>query len=128
MFDIFGVNPLTMTSKYYTCPSCHENTPFKSMATDRVELEKDKGETFRVSCDHCHESRTIHVNDVKAKPNTIVTGIGVAAGIGATVALWQLGFVAWISGGLPIIIYAAQRKAADTFNSYKVKRTKDSPA
>ena len=95
------------------------------MATDRVELEKDRGETFRVSCDHCHESKTIHVNDIKAKPNAIVTGIGVAAGVGSAVALWNLGFIAAISGSLPIIIYAAQRKAADTFNSYKVKRTKD---
>lgn len=93
------------------------------MATDRVELEKDKGETFRVDCDHCHESRTIHVNDISAKPSLIVTGIGVAAGVGATVALWQLGFIAWISGGLPVIIYAAQRKAADTFNGYKINRS-----
>ncbi len=95
------------------------------MATDRVELEKEQGETFRLSCSHCYESKTVHVNDIKAKPNLIVTGIGVAAGIGATVAMWNLGFIASISGGLPIIIYAAQRRAAETFNGYRVKRTKN---
>jgi hypothetical protein len=112
-----------MTSKYFTCPKCHENTPFKSMATDRVELERDKGEKLRVACNHCYEQMTVHVNDIKAAPNKVIAGVGVAAGVAATAAFWHLGFVAWIAGALPVIVYGAQRKAADTFNSYSIRRS-----
>ncbi len=92
------------------------------MATDRVELERDKGETFMMECAHCYVRKEIHVNDVNAVPNKIVTGVGVAVGVAAAVALWNIGFIAWISGGLPVIIYGAQRKSASTFNSYYLTR------
>jgi hypothetical protein len=55
--------------------------------------------------------------------NKVITGIGLAAGVAATAALWNIGFVAWIAGALPVIIYTAQRKGADTFNSYKIRRS-----
>lgn len=113
-----------MTSKYYTCKACNENSKIKSMASDRVELERDMGETFRATCTHCHDSRTVHVNDVKAEPNKIVLAAGGLAGVVATVALWQVGFIAVISLALPGIVYGAQAKAASTFNGYKIKVTK----
>jgi|GEM_PF-6336705 transcription elongation factor Elf1 len=76
-----------MTAKYFTCKSCHENTKVKSMATDRVEMERDLGETFLAECGHCHDRKTIHVNDVNAAPNKVITGIGAVAGVIAVAAL-----------------------------------------
>lgn len=113
-----------MTAKYFTCKSCHENTKVKSMATDRVEVERDLGETFLAECSHCHDRKIIHVNDVNAEPNKVITGIGVGIGVVATAVLWQLSVIALASGALPIIIYGAQRKAADRFNAYKIRPTK----
>ena len=107
-------------SKYYTCPSCHENSPVKTSATDRVDLERELGESFADRCRHCHKPSSVHVNQVRAAPNRVVTGIGVAAGVVATVALWQVGFIAVASGALPVIIYTAQNRSADTFNGYKL--------
>lgn len=85
-------------------------------------MERDLGGTFLAECSHCHDRKTIHVNDVNAEPNKIIVGIGAGVGVVATAALWQLGFVAGLSLSLPLIIYAAQQKAAGTFNGYKVRR------
>ena len=112
------------TTKYYTCPSCHENTPVKTYATDRVDLERDLGETFASRCKHCHKPGSVHVNQVRALPNRMVTGLGVAAGVAATAALWKIGFIAFASGALPVIIYTAQNRSADTFNAYKLPERK----
>lgn len=112
-----------MTAKYFTCPSCHENTRFKTMATDRVELEKEAGEFISLQCDECYRQLRVHVNDIKAEPNKIITGVGAGAGVVATAALWQLGFIAFAAGALPVIVYGAQLKAAETFNGYKIRRS-----
>ena len=108
------------TVKYYTCRSCHENSRIRTYATDRVDLEREVGERFSSHCQHCGKAGSIHVNDVKAAPNRTVTGIGIAAGVVATVALWQVGFIALASGALPVIVHTAQSRSADTFNGYKL--------
>lgn len=112
-----------MTAKYFTCPSCHENTRYKTMATDRVELEKEEGEFISAQCEHCYQQLRVHVNDINAEPNKVILGVGVGAGVVATAALWQLGVIAWVSGALPVIVYGAQLKAAETFNGYKIRRS-----
>ncbi len=110
-----------MTSKYFTCKVCHENTRFATMASDRVELERERGELIVVSCKHCHRKQSIHINEVKAEPNKVITGISVAAGAVASVALWNIGFIAVASFILPVIVYTAQQKMAATFNSYRIR-------
>jgi hypothetical protein len=95
------------------------------MATDRVEMERGVGGTFlMVEYGYCHDHKTIHVNDVNVGRNKVITGIGAVAGVIAVVALWQVGVVAWISVALPVIIYGAQLKSAETFNAYKIRPTK----
>ena len=112
------------TTKYFTCPSCHDNSPVRTYATDRVELERELGENFATRCKHCHKPGSVHVNHVRAAPNRVVTGVGIAAGVIATAALWQIGFIAFASGALPVIIYTAQNRSAETFNAYKLPERK----
>jgi hypothetical protein len=92
------------------------------MSSDRVELERDEGEHIRTACKHCHKQLSIHPNDINAEPNKIITGIAGVAGVAATVALWNVGFIAGLSLSIPFIIYGVQTKAAETFNSYLLKR------
>lgn len=112
-----------MTSKYYYCPSCQERNAFSSMASDRVELEREKGERIPVECEHCHSRTKLHVNQVRAEPNKIITGASAVAGVVGAVALWQVGFIAAITVGLPVLVYQMQSRSASTFNSYKIKET-----
>lgn len=113
-----------MTTKFFTCPSCHASTPVPTHATDRVDLERDRGESFMVSCKHCLQPRSIHVNEVHAAPNQVITGLGVFAGVAAVVTLWNLDFIAWVAGALPVIVYQAQLTSANTFNGYSLPRAK----
>lgn len=110
--------------KYFVCKSCHESTYVPTAATDRVDLEREKGESFSARCAHCHKPGSVHVNHVLAKPNPVITAIGGVAGAVATVALWNVGFIAFASGALPVIVYQAQSRSAQTFNSYKIRPTR----
>lgn len=92
------------------------------MNSDRVELERGEGEYIRTACKHCHKQLSIHPNDINAEPNKIITGIAGPAGVAATVALWNVGFIAGLSLSIPFIIYGVQTKAAETFSSYLLKR------
>ncbi len=109
-----------MTTKYILCESCHELNRIKSMATDRVELEKEMGENFQLNCSDCGKNQSIHINQVKAKPNKYITLLGVILGIALTVLFWNFGFIAFASFGIPILILRSQQKSSATFNSYKI--------
>ena len=110
-----------MTTKYFYCPECNERNSLRSMANDRVELEKDRGETFSVNCDNCHARPTIHVNDVQAEPNKLITGGSGVLGLVCAGMFFQLGFIAALPLALPIVVYQAQARAASGFNRYKVR-------
>ncbi len=116
--------PLLFTTKYFTCRACHEPSPVTTNATDRVDLERERGARFRVTCRHCHKPASVHVNQVSAQPNRIVTGVGGIAGAVAIAALWNVGFIAYAAGALPVIVYQAQAKSAATFNGYKLPETR----
>ncbi|MGB3801884.1 MAG: hypothetical protein WA952_18845 [Lewinella sp.] len=108
------------TRKYYVCSFCHASTSVRTYATDRVELELEMGQQFPAKCGTCHKPKSIHVNQVTAEPNPVVTAIGGIAGLAATAALWNVGFIAYAAGALPVVVYRAQAKSAQTFNSYKI--------
>ncbi len=91
-------------------------------ATDRVDLERERGESFAATCKHCLKPRAIHVNDVRAVPNRVITGVGVFAGVAAVGLLWKMGFIAWIAGALPVLVYRAQVTSASAFNGYSLPR------
>ena len=110
-----------MTSKYTTCPKCHENTPFKTMAADRAELEREEGMDHRVNCATCHHPYVATVNDVKAKPNLTIVGVSLLVGLALALAIWTIGFIAGLAFALPLVVYAAQQRMAASFNAYRVR-------
>ncbi|NJC26638.1 hypothetical protein [Neolewinella antarctica] len=112
-----------MTTKHYTCPACHEENRYKTFVTDRVELERAQGEAIRVTCKHCHESRTIHPNDVFAKPSLlppVIVAIVVAIPL---IILFRLGWIVFSVAliGAPFAVWAAQQQAATRFNGYRIR-------
>ncbi|WP_146088777.1 hypothetical protein [Neolewinella xylanilytica] len=108
------------TTKYVTCPSCHENSSVPTDAVDRVDLERAVGERFTASCKHCHKPRSIHVNEVHATPNRAITVVAGGIGLVAIGALWHIGFIAYAAGAFPVLVYQAQVKSAATFNGYQL--------
>lgn len=117
-----------MTRKFFTCPSCHENSSIKTFAPDRVTLEREKGEKFSTTCSHCGEQSTIHVNKVKAEANHLMTYVVSAFCLivflfiifsGLFMNIWILLAVTSLIG-LPVAVRQAVEKAATTFNSYQL--------
>ena len=89
-----------LTHKLYTCPKCHEATSYRTAANDRSELERERGERLPVTCTHCHDRRTIHPNDVQAKPN--ITLPLIAGGL-VFLPLIYLLYHGWVVLGIPIL-------------------------
>lgn len=105
-----------MTTKYFTRPSCQENSRFSSSATNPVDLERERGETLSLRCRTCHKPRSVHFNDVKAQANLSITGIVTLVALIAVIALWRVGFIAYITMALTLILYRVQVQEAETFN------------
>ena len=113
-----------MTAKYYICSSCQEENSYRSFATDQVELEREVGVTIPVNCAHCHARKTVHPNDIQAKPNVWVP---IIASVPAVALLIWLVYQGWILisvalFSVPVLVWAAQRKSSAAFNSYRIKR------
>ncbi|OAV43996.1 hypothetical protein [Lewinella sp. 4G2] len=113
-----------MNAPYFTCTNCHEDTRYKSYATDRVELEREDGTELRVTCSHCHESKTIHPNDISAAPNKVIP---IVVGVIVAILMLVLFYMGWILIsailiGAPFAVWAAQQKSAANFNGYRIRR------
>lgn len=117
-----------MTRKFFTCPNCQHQARLKTFAPDRVALERDRGERFRITCITCGQQATIHVNDVTAEANHWPT----YAVIALCTVLW---FFIFVSGlflnmfvllmatsliGLPFLVRKAVDKQATVFNDYQI--------
>lgn len=108
---------------YSICKSCKRHIPIKSHASTRPDLEMERGEQFRITCNHCAIEQEKHVNDVRAKQNnTIVIGGIVLGGIATLLLLTVLGAVAVATFIIPILIYQQQQSSVKTFNTYRSRR------
>lgn len=113
-----------MNKKFYYCPSCRERNDYASLATDRVELEKEKGERISMECVHCHARSQVHVNDISAEPNNLITGASGVLGLICAGLFLNMGFIAGLPLALPVVVHQAQARAVSSFNRYKIKETK----
>lgn len=107
------------------CPGCKEATSVRSNASTRVELEQEKGEILSLNCQHCGKNFPLHVNDVFAKPNSIILIGGFVLGVLLTAILWSYyGLVAGASLVIPILVYQQQNQVTSAFNKHRIRRTK----
>lgn len=117
-----------MTRKYYNCPNCGKRARLKTFAPDRVALERDRGERFRVTCITCGQQATIHVNDVTADANHLPTYAVVALCTILWVLAFAFGLLTNIFGllmatsliGLPVLVRKAVEKQTIVFNEYRL--------
>lgn len=109
---------------YTNCKSCQKSFKIQSSASNRPDLEDEKGERFKVTCEHCGTAQEKHVNDIRAKQNVIINVIGVLLGVIVTVGLWNtFGAISTVSGLIPVLIYKMQDNAINQFNKYRVRRS-----
>ncbi|MCB9426072.1 MAG: hypothetical protein H6584_03465 [Flavobacteriales bacterium] len=112
-----------MIKRVALCKHCKKEITIKSSATDRPELQKEKGDQFEKKCPHCARKNVFHVNDVYAEPNQIYSIIGVIVFLIVTALLWQhYGAISSASGLIPIFIYRQQIASVKFFNAYRVRK------
>ncbi len=108
-------------SIYIDCKRCNERNTIRTNATNRSDLERDKGEVIQIRCKKCSTSKEYHVNEFQAQLNRNLILIAGAVGFLLTLLFWRFGFVAVISFTLPAIVYQVQYSSVRSFNNYKIK-------
>lgn len=107
---------------YTDCSSCSKEVKLKESAGTRPELQEKIGSSYAFVCPKCSKSNTKTINQIYAKPNKIISLIGLLLGIVVTVLLWDiLGAVGTISGAIPIGIWKYQENLCRDFNRYRIK-------
>ncbi|MEM6725085.1 MAG: hypothetical protein AAF598_13690 [Bacteroidota bacterium] len=119
------------------CQSCHQDFNTRLFATDRVQLENERGSSIRLTCNHCSSTRYYHVNQIKASQSnlSLVTGlliivVTIATILAVNYLLINLSGV-YILGSifvLPAVVILAYRNMQENniraFNSYRVHESK----
>ncbi|MEP0266268.1 hypothetical protein [Dokdonia sp.] len=115
---------------YYYCSSCQEENSFKTKATNRFELQTERGNTIHERCKHCGIVVKRRINRVHAKPNKWMLIIGGLIGISLTimaivftlaVSLFVVVISIPIISSIPFIAWREQDKKASAFNKVMVK-------
>lgn len=109
------------------CSSCKESIPVKALMVDnRIELAKQKGETFETRCSKCGYRNSIHVDDVKAVNGTLIKLVGIISiviAIALTLLFWHYGFIAFVSFSIPALmittVHQTQSAKIKQFNLLK---------
>lgn len=105
---------------YYYCSSCQKENSFTTKATNRFELQQERGNEINERCNKCGTQVKRRINRVHAKPNVLYILGGLIVGAIATVFLWNLGWIASITFSIPIMLYAYTNKEASKFNKLMV--------
>ena len=61
--------------KEVLCKKCNNRIRIKSWANDRVELAREKGDTFEVTCKKCHKTQKYSINEVSAYSSSFINAI-----------------------------------------------------
>lgn len=105
---------------YYYCSACTKENNFNTAATNRFELQEERGNDIKERCTHCGTMVNRRINRVHAKANNIwiIAAIGIA--VVATVALWRLGWMASITFAFPFLVWQYLKNEASKFNKIMV--------
>ena len=106
----------------FKCAFCNSDNKITISEDDRGTLQMKRGDEIPYSCSNCHKKDKIHINKIKAEPNsnTFIFSCTISIIISIILILF-FGLIATLSFGVPMIIYLYQQNIAKSFNSYKVR-------
>ncbi len=111
---------------YYYCSSCQKENSFTTTATNRFELQKERGNFINERCKKCGTVVKRRINRVHAKPNKWLLVLGMLLGTVCTIFFILfvplLGIIVINSAifSIPFFIWRAQDKKASAFNKVMV--------
>lgn len=105
---------------YYYCSSCNKENSFTTKATNRFELQEERGNEINERCVYCGTIAKRRINRVHAKPNFLWVIVALVIGAIATVFLWQLGWIASLTFAFPILVWQYINNEASQFNKVMV--------
>ncbi len=105
---------------YYYCSSCQKENSFTTKATNRFELQKERGNEINERCKKCGTIVKRRINRVHAKANVIMLLAGIAVSAIATIFLWNLGWIATLTFTVPFFAWKYAEKKASDFNKVMV--------
>jgi len=114
---------------YYYCSSCKKENSFKTEATNRFELQKERGDHINERCTNCGTITKRRINRVHAKANMIYILLGGFIGFVAillVLAFIPIVLVLWLSPAVfavPFLTWKLQEKRASDFNKIMVSDT-----
>ncbi|MFC4635996.1 hypothetical protein ACFO3O_18955 [Dokdonia ponticola] len=111
---------------YYYCSSCQKENSFQTKATNRFELQKERGNFINERCTKCGTIVKRRINRVHAKANKWILVLGGIFGILFTAIIFL--FVPLIIivvtnsviFSVPFIVWREQDKKASNFNKVMV--------
>ena len=119
-----------------SCKTCADPLKIRTHADDRVELAKDKGKQFDLSCKNCQSTNEYHVDEFSAERSRVAEIIaGLILIIGTPLIIWlTLDFISRLTRSyafflvagvflIPIAVYGIilknDRTRVRAFNSHK---------
>lgn len=105
---------------FYYCSSCQKENSFTTKASNRFELQDERGNTINERCKYCGNITKRHVNRVHAKANVGWIAAAAIVGIIAAILLFQLGWIASITFTLPFFVWQYLDREASKFNKIMV--------
>lgn len=105
---------------YYYCSSCQKENSFKTKATNRFELQEERGNHINERCKKCGTIVKRRINRVHARANKSYVLLSFGLCIFLTLLLWELGWVATLTFTIPIMIWRSADIQASKFNKVMV--------
>jgi hypothetical protein len=106
---------------FFYCIFCETENKIKIEEEDRGTLQMKKGDELPFTCTSCHKKDKVHINKITAKSNKIFLLISILISIVSLILTFKYGFIAYISFGLPMLVYTYLNSLENTFNSYRIK-------
>lgn len=111
---------------YYYCSSCQKENSFTTKATNRLELQKERGNFINERCKKCGTIVKRRINRVHAKPNKLILFFGGIFSIVFTAVMFL--FIPLIIiilanafiFSIPFVFWKQQDKKASNFNKVMV--------
>lgn len=114
---------------YYFCSSCKKENSFKTKATNRFELQQERGDEINESCKYCGTLTKRRINRVHSKANILKYLVGGALGILLTLILIVIippifivfAFPSIMS--IPFMAWKRENRKAVDFNKIMIKES-----